>query len=158
MLTILNLLTESGKYYSRWYGAIEKSTTADNVSFTDINGKKITLPVSFIVRKPARGNGIFWKRVKEGNEKQLNTLQELKETPSFIQQGFNDVTLKQIYDEEEYQYVGVSFKEFKKGFLFIEIMINELGHAVVRYVPDKEMLGHDDYTITFFKVKMNRKI
>ena len=36
MLSILNLITESGKYYSRWYGSIEKSTTADNVSFIDI--------------------------------------------------------------------------------------------------------------------------
>jgi len=157
MLSISNLLTESGKYYSRWYGSIEKSTTADNVSFTDINGKKITLPVSFIVESKKTGQSVFWKRVKEGNEKQLNTLKELKETPSFIQQGFNDVTLKQIYDEEEYQYIGKSFKDFKKDFLFIEIMINELGHAVVRYTSDKDSVFNDD-TITFFKVKMNRKI
>ena len=157
MLSISKLITESGKYYSRWYGAIDKSKIADNISFTDINDKKITLPVTFIVKKPTSGNGEFWKRVKEGNEKQLNTLKELKETPSFIKQGFHEARLKWIYDEEEYQYIGKSFKDFKKDFFFIEIMINELGHAVVRYTSDKDSTFNDD-TVTFFKVKMNRKI
>lgn len=152
MLSVLNLITESEKYYSRWYGAIEKSKIADNVSFIDINDKKITLPVTFITKKQTRGNGEFWKRIKEGNEKQLNTLKELKETSSFIKNGFNDTTLKKIYDEEEYKFIGTSFNDFKKNFLIIEIMINELGHAIVRYAPDKETLFIDN-TITFFKVK-----
>ena len=152
MLSILNLITESSKYQSPWYGTLEKSKIAENISFNGIGdgSKKITLPVTFIEQKS--GQGQFWKRVKNGNEKQLQTLEDLKSNPSFLKNGFNDTTLKQIFDEWGYKDAHIPFKEFKNNFHFIEIAISELGHSIVRYSPEKDLSDMSD-TIEFFKSK-----
>ena len=151
MLSISNLISESSNYYSKWYGPIEKSKVIENISFDCINGgsKKIVLPITFIVEQKTNGQGKFWKRVKDGNEKQIQTLADLKSNSSFLKNGFNDTALKQIFNEWGYKDANISFKEFKNNFHFIEIMINESGHSVVRYAPEKEFSDMSD-TIEFF--------
>ena len=153
MFTFSNYIIESSNFYSEYYGPIDKSKIVENISFVDVNdkSKKITLPVTFIVESKKAGLSQFWKRVKEGNKKQLKTLKDLKSNPLFIKNGFNDLTLKKLYDEWECEHIGESFEEFKKKFFFIEILITELGHLKVRYAIEKGFSMDED--ITFFKAK-----
>ena len=152
-MIIQNLFTESTNYLSEAYGTIENSKIAETIKFDGIddNSKKIILPVTFVEENVGRGQ--YWKRLKNGNKKQLQALENLKSNPSFLKNGFNDTVLRQIYDENEYEESHYSFKKFKKKFHFIEIVINELGHPIVRYSTEKSLAGIFDDTLKFLKSK-----